>query len=327
MRRGHGGRIAVTLGDPGGVGPEVTLKALAKLPVSQRKKVILIGPSRIYRDTARKFGLNPRFDSFYIGGVPGPVTYGRSVVWQTRLAVSSIDLAAGLAMRGQVAAMVTAPINKAGLKEAGFSMPGHTEYLAEIAGTKKFEMMLVGGPLRTLVVTRHVALRDVSSLLSRARVEQAILTADRELRESFGIRKPRLVVCGLNPHAGEKGSFGREEIEKIAPAVKAAARKIGGTVVGPLSPDALFCDAYAGKYDAEICMYHDQGLIPLKMISRGHGVNVTLGLPFVRTSPDHGTAYDIAGKGKADPGSMLEAIELAFTIARHRGQARNRAKS
>ena len=311
-------RIAVTLGDPAGIGPEVALKALSRLPAAKRKKILLLGPGPLYENLARKLSLQFDFQWLFTEPVPRKMVFGRSVNSQTRLAVASIDLAVRLAMQGGVDAIVTAPINKAGLKKAGYAMPGHTEYLAELSGTQKYEMMLVGGPLRTVLVTRHLALKDVSSKISKKKVEETIVLADFELRRSFGIRKPRLVVCGLNPHAGESGNFGREEIEEIAPAVRAARKKIRGTVVGPLSPDALFYDAYSGRYDAEICMYHDQGLIPLKMISRGHGVNVTLGLPFVRTSPDHGTAYDIAGKFKADPGSMSEALRLAADIALHR---------
>ena len=311
-------RIAITLGDPGGIGPEVTLKALSLLSLSEQKNILLLGPPSVYLQTLKELKTKVSFHYFFTEVGPKKIWRGQSVESQTRLAVASIDLAVKLAMQGSVDAIVTAPINKAGLKKAGYAMPGHTEYLAELSGTKKYEMMLVGGPLRTVLVTRHVAMKDVASKISRKKVEETILLADVELRRSFGIARPRLVVCGLNPHAGEEGSFGREEIEVIAPAVRSARKKIKGTVVGPLSPDALFVDAYNGKYDAEICMYHDQGLIPLKMISRGHGVNVTLGLPFVRTSPDHGTAYDIASKFTADPGSMLEAIRLAFQISQNR---------
>ena len=316
--QGAAWRVAITLGDPGGIGPEVTLKALARLTPFERKNIVLLGPETIYSQLLRKLSVKIPLVYFFDRAYSKKVVLGRSVDAQTRLAVASIDLAASLAMQGKVEAIVTAPINKAGLKKAGFMMPGHTEYLAELSGTKKYEMMLVGGPLRTVLVTRHVAIKDVPSKILKNRVEETILMADFELRRSFGIQRPRLVVCGLNPHAGEKGNFGREEIEQIRPAVISAKKKIKGVVTGPLSPDALFYDAYQGKYDAQICMYHDQGLIPLKMISRGHGVNVTLGLPFVRTSPDHGTAYDIASSFKADPGSMLEAIRLAIQISAHR---------
>ena len=240
---------------------------------------------------------------------------------QTAAAVRSIELGVKLAMAGRIDALVTPPINKAGLKKAGFSIPGHTEYLAKLSKTKRYEMMLVGKKLRVVLVTRHTAIKDVSKNITRKRVEETILLADQELRKSFGIKRPKLVVCGLNPHAGEEGSIGMEEMNEIIPAVLSARKKTNAQIFGPLSPDALFHDAFAGRYDAEICMYHDQGLIPLKMISRGSGVNVTLGLPFVRTSPDHGTGYDIAKKFTADPGSMIEALKLAVFLSRNRKKA------
>jgi 4-hydroxythreonine-4-phosphate dehydrogenase len=251
-----------------------------------------------------------------------PTSFSRGFAQKalTFSAVKSIELAVRLAMEKKVEAVATAPINKAGLKKAGFDIPGHTEYLAELSGTKKYEMMLVGGPLRVVLVTRHVPIKKVPSMLTRSRVTEAILLTDKELRRSFGVLRPKIVVCGLNPHAGEEGTIGLEEIDIIRPAVMRARAKTDAEIVGPLSPDALFYDAYQGRYDAQICMYHDQGLIPLKMISRGHGVNVTLGLPFIRTSPDHGTAYDIAQRGLADPGSMTEALETAFQLAKNRRQ-------
>jgi 4-hydroxythreonine-4-phosphate dehydrogenase len=313
--------IAVTLGDPAGVGPEVTLKALAKLPKARLQRIILVGSKPFYAQLAGqmklKFPLNQ--DRFVFDReVPVRFQRGRSDNELTALAVRSIEAAVALAMSGEAAAIVTPPINKAGLKRAGFNIPGHTEFLAKLSCTERFEMMLVGGKLRVALVTRHTPIARVSKLITRERVEQTILMTAEELKRSFGIRKPRIVVCGLNPHAGEEGTIGREEINVIRPAVTAAKKKTSAEIVGPLSPDALFHDAYMGRYDAEVCMYHDQGLIPLKMISRGAGVNVTLGLPFVRTSPDHGTAYDIAPFFKADPGSMLEAIELAFDLASRR---------
>ena len=213
---------------------------------------------------------------------------------------------------------MTPPIHKAGLKKAGFDIPGHTEYLAALSKTKRFDMMLVGGGLRVVLVTRHLPLKQVPTSLSKKKIEDTILLTDWELKRSFGIQRPRLAVCGLNPHAGEEGHIGREEIQRIAPAVRSSTRRTSSKISGPLPPDVLFYQAFQGAYDAEICMYHDQGLIPLKMISRGHGVNVTLGLPFVRTSPDHGTAYDIAGRFVADPGSMIEALKLALFLTQNR---------
>ena len=311
-------KIAVTLGDAAGIGPEVTLKALAKLKNKIPADVLLLGPESFYETLAKKLKCPFRTPCYFPANFPKSVLRGVSQKPWTMAAARSIELGARLALEKKVDAIVTSPINKAGLQKAGLRMPGHTEFLAALSKTKRVEMMLVGGPLRVVLVTRHLAISNVPSAITRKKVEETILTADAELRRSFGIRRPRLVVCGLNPHAGESGNFGREEIEKIAPAVKSARKKTNAEITGPLSPDALFHDAYTGRYDAEICMYHDQGLIPLKMISRGAGVNVTLGLPFVRTSPDHGTAYDIADSFCADAGSMIEAIQLAVSLVQHR---------
>ena len=330
-------RLAVTLGDPAGIGPEVTLKALHRLKSLKKEifsNVLLLGRASFFsklanrlklnlsfrdvRDAEKAFGKGAALPCFLERSIPENIRPGKQDVTGTSLAVLAIETAVRLAMRGTVGAIVTPPIHKAGLKKAGFDMPGHTEYLAKLSETKRFEMMLVGGPLRVVPVTRHVALKKVPSLLSRKKIMDAILLTALELENSFGISRPKLAICGLNPHAGEEGVMGTEEIRFIAPAVRAAQQKTRARLFGPLSPDALFHDAYVGRYDAVICMYHDQGLIPLKMISRGHGVNVTLGLPFVRTSPDHGTAYDIAPFFKADPGSMIEAMVLAFRLATKR---------
>lgn len=338
-----GERIALTLGDPAGIGPEVTLRALSLLPRNFRRNIILLGPASFYSELARRLKINLEFiqipvepsselpltlslnkvgtkgslviSCYFENNFPKKIIYGRSIFHQTVAAVRSIELAVKLAMVHAIDAIVTPPINKAGLKKAGFRIPGHTEYLAKLSKTKRFEMMLVGGRLRVVLVTRHTPIREVPKKITRKRVEEAIVLTDQELRKRFGIKRPRLVVCGLNPHAGEEGTIGREEIETIIPAVQSARRKCKALIVGPLSPDALFYDAYHGCYDVAICMYHDQGLIPLKMVSRGSGVNVTLGLPFIRTSPDHGTAYDIAERFTADSGSMTEAIKLAFKLS------------
>ncbi len=328
--------VAITLGDPAGIGPEVALKSIDRLrKKNSSARILLLGKASFYSALARRMKLNLSFmdvadPAFFLNTghsfacyhdreFPKKIRVGRSDRRLTVLAVRSIEIGASLAMRGIVDAIVTPPINKAGLRKAGFKIPGHTEYLAKLSGTKHYEMMLVGGKLRVVPVTRHVPIKNVPRLLSRKRIRDAIILTARELKKSFGVKKPRIVVCGLNPHAGEEGVLGREEIQTIAPAVRSLKlKKIGARITGPLSPDALFHDAYLGRYDAEICMYHDQGLIPLKMISRGHGVNVTLGLPFVRTSPDHGTGYDIAGTFRADPGSMTQAIRLALTLSRNR---------
>ena len=327
-------RLAVTIGDAAGIGPEVIVKSLSHWNFGRFAKVLVLSDALLLNALAEKLRLKTRFKAisspqdfreasgfipcYFEEKFPAAFKRGHSHKKLSALAVRSIELAASLAMQKKIDAIVTAPINKAALKEAGFNIPGHTEYLAKLSGTEHYEMMLVGGKLRVVLVTRHTALKEVSKKISAKRVEEVILLADAELRQSFGIRKPSLVVCGLNPHAGEKGTIGREEIEHIIPGVEAARKKTNAEIIGPLSPDALFYDAYQGRYDAEICMYHDQGLIPLKMISRGHGVNVTLGLPFVRTSPDHGTAYDIADKFIADHGSMTQAMKMAVLISRER---------
>jgi len=332
-------KIAVTLGDPAGIGPEVALKAVSAWPKKSAEQLLFLGKASFYNELAKKLRLKIYFRDiappflksdllsleragfipcYFLEDFPKKIIRGRSDAYLTTLAVRSIELGVTLALRHEIDAIVTPPINKAGLKKAGFQLPGHTEYLAELSGTKRFEMMLVGGGLRVVLVTRHTPLKEVSRFISKKRVEETVLLTDFELRRSFGIKKPRLAVCGLNPHAGEEGNIGTEEIKEIIPAVRALRKSLPGQITGPLPPDVLFHYAYKGRYDAEICMYHDQGLIPLKMISRGAGVNVTLGLPFIRTSPDHGTAYDIADKFKADPGSMIEALRLAAQLSHNR---------
>ncbi len=329
-------RIAITLGDPAGIGPEVTIRALQKLNAKVAAHFLVLGQAQTFNKISQRLGLKIRFEDVetlsdwterkkfipcYLKDVlPAKLIRGTSQPGLTRLAVRSIELSVRLAMERVVDAVVTAPINKAGLKRAGFDIPGHTEFMAKLSGTQQFEMMLVGGPLRVVLVTRHTPIKKISSLLTKEGVRDTILLTDKELRRSFGIAKPKIVVCGLNPHAGEDGTIGIEEISIIKPGVALARKKSKASISGPLSPDALFYDAYQGRYDAVVCMYHDQGLIPLKMISRGHGVNVTLGLPFVRTSPDHGTAYDIANKFVADSGSMEEAIKTSILIAQERGR-------
>lgn len=333
-------RIAITLGDPAGIGPEVALRALRRLTPSERSRILLTGPAGLYDELSRRMGLRLSFAEVGSPAESAPrgkvaCLYGLAVPRKLRrgvpsrswapVIVRSIDLAVAAALTRQVGAIVTAPISKAVLLEAGFRHAGHTEYLAELAGVGSCEMMLVGGPLRVVLVTRHLPLAEVPRAVTAERVRRTILTTHRELVRSFGIRSPRLVVCGLNPHAGEGGHLGSEELRVIGPAVRSLRGRLSGELAGPLSPDALFHDAYTGRYDAVICMYHDQGLIPLKMISRGFGVNVTLGLPFVRTSPDHGTAYDIADRLCADAGSMLEALRLARWIGARRHEPQRRS--
>jgi 4-hydroxythreonine-4-phosphate dehydrogenase len=241
--------------------------------------------------------------------------YGESRAVFGRAAIQYLDKALELLGSGQADCLVTAPVNKLSIRSAGFSkFQGHTEYLAEKTGVKEFAMMFVGDKVKITLVTRHVALKDVGACLSEESIGRAIYLTHAYLKKYFGIGTPRIGIAGLNPHAGENGAFGSEEIDMIIPAIRRASRSIGG-ISGPISPDIIFHSALDGKFDAVIALYHDQGLIPFKLLYFMDGVNLTLGLPFVRTSPDHGTAFDIAGKGVADPSSMIAAIRLACRLA------------
>jgi 4-hydroxythreonine-4-phosphate dehydrogenase len=235
---------------------------------------------------------------------------GKPTAESGRASAVYIREAVKLAVNKQVDAMVTAPISKEALKMAGLNWPGHTEMIAELTGTKDYAMMLAGGPLRVILVTIHTAIRNVPDLVTRDKVLKTIRLAKKACT-MLGIRHPRIAVAGLNPHAGEAGLFGDEETREILPAIEAAGRE-GIEASGPFPPDTLFHKAYKGEVDMVVCMYHDQGLVPLKMIAFDKGVNVTVGLPIIRTSPDHGTAYDIAWSGQADPSSMIEALKLAL---------------
>ena len=238
-------------------------------------------------------------------------------------AVESSETGVGLALSGAVSGLVTAPIAKAPLYEAGFQFPGHTEFLGELTASANYQgargpiMMLAGEGLRTTLVTVHEPLSKVGGLLSVDKIVNAGMVTAQALRSDFGIEAPRLAVAGFNPHAGEDGSIGREDVEIIAPAV-AALRELGIDAKGPTPADSLFHEAARAKFDAVVCMYHDQALIPVKMLDFWGGVNLTLGLPIVRTSPDHGTAFDIAGRGLARPDSLVAAIRMAHDIAGRR---------
>jgi 4-hydroxythreonine-4-phosphate dehydrogenase len=247
---------------------------------------------------------------------PGEVTPGKPNAASGQAQLAYLTAAVDAALEGEVSALVTAPISKEWIAGAGFAFPGHTEYLAARAGVSEFAMMLAGPQLRVTVATTHVPLKDVPRLLTVDGIASTIwLTAEGLLRR-FGISAPRVAVAGLNPHASEAGRFGDEEERLVRPAVEKARARLAAaglcaTVDGPLVPDSVFRQAAGGAYDAVVALYHDQGLIPLKLLHFDDGVNVTLGLPFVRTSPDHGTAYDIAGTGRARPQSFLAAFDLA----------------
>jgi 4-hydroxythreonine-4-phosphate dehydrogenase len=311
-------RIGITVGDPAGIGPEVTAAALA----SQSPGSIAF---RVYGDieAVRAAGGLPRgvetrgFQSARVAaGQPDPAA--------SPGVVEAIESAARDCLEGDLDAMVTAPISKELLGRAGFEFPGHTELLEQISGEGRAVMMLVGGSLRVALVTIHCAFREVLERLKTPDIELTLQVLDRDLRRRFGVDQPRIAVCGLNPHAGEGGRFGDEESRIIAPAI-AGAQSSGIAAEGPLPADSLFHRAAEGAFDAVVAMYHDQGLGPLKLHAFGRAVNVTLGLPLIRTSVDHGTAFDIAGQGRADPGSMTEAIRLAVAMARTERASEERA--
>ncbi len=324
--------LALTMGEPAGVGGELSLLAWKQLHAEGPAFVALDDPDRLagiaqalglsvpvrtVSDPAEAAGvfaealpvLPVRLRAKSVAGRPDPVN--------APAVVESIDRAVALAQAGAVGAVVTNPIQKATLYAAGFAHPGHTEYLAAKAGDVPVAMMLVCPELRVVPVTIHVSLRDAVARLTTADIVATARIALAGLARDFGIARPKLALAGLNPHAGEDGAMGREDIEIVKPALDAL-RAEGIDAVGPLPPDTMFAPRARKRYDAAICMYHDQALIPLKTLDVDGGVNVTLGLPFVRTSPDHGTALDIAGKGLADPGSLIAALRLARTLAGNR---------
>jgi len=292
-------RLGITMGDPLGIGAEITLKALPKF----RNHISF----QVFGDPALLPGL-PAGELVSVATPKSGTRYSETEAGAA--SVAYLDRAMEAWRRGEIQGLVTAPISKSHVQAAGFPFPGHTEYLAAQTHTEKFVMMMAGPRLRVTLVTIHEPLSKVPSLLSREKIVTTVGITHQELRRKFRIAEPRIAVCGLNPHAGESGILGREEIEVIAPALEEARRQ-GYACSGPSVPDAVFHEAYEGRWDAVVCMYHDQGLIPFKMVHFQDGVNVTLGLPLVRTSPDHGTAFDIAGKGVADSSSMEAAIRLA----------------
>jgi 4-hydroxythreonine-4-phosphate dehydrogenase len=333
--------IAITLGDPAGIGPEIVAKAFAQQPqllqgcfavgdlaCLRRGTAIAAGegpPLAIatIEDLAEAADVPPRcIPLLQVGAATGePPPLGQVSAAAGRLAADAVVWAARAALRGDIAALVTAPLHKEALSAAGVPFPGHTELLQAQAAAHAgvpvqqmpVRMMLANDELRTVLVSIHVSLRDAIEAVTFERVLETLRITDRTLAAALG-KRPRIGVAGLNPHAGEGGLFGREEIEFIAPAVQAAQAE-GVDVHGPFAPDTVFMRARRGEFDAVVAMYHDQGLIPVKYLGVEKGVNVTLGLPLVRTSPDHGTAFDIAGSGRADARSLIEAIRMARALA------------
>lgn len=325
--------IGISLGDVTGIGPEVTLKALAAEAAADDTQYVLIGDTALTRALDHQLGLNLRLEDFLPGRAQGrfllhqpltdtlPRDLAQASPAAARAAVAWVREGAELCMRRTVAALVTAPVNKESILRSGQRFVGQTELLSQIAGTDRTAMMLLGQDdrdrwLRVALVTTHIPIRLLADRITQAKVELAIDLAAQACG-LLGLPRARVGVCGLNPHAGEGGQMGTEELTAVGPAVSAA-RSRGLDVVGPMSADALFYHAYRGDYDAVVAMYHDQGLGPLKMVAFEKGINWTLGLPFIRTSPDHGTAYNIAGQGKANPSSMVAAIRLARQLVQKR---------
>jgi 4-hydroxythreonine-4-phosphate dehydrogenase len=330
------GPLALTLGDPAGVGPEIVVKAWNALRATGPAFVVVgdlqvlasasaAGTSILRAVTYADEGATLFADALPVLDLPlrSPVVAGQPSPLAAPAIVQWIETAVGLALSGEVGGVVTAPIAKAPLYEAGFRFPGHTEFLGELTAAAPYEgargpiMMLTAQDLRVTLVTVHEPISRVPALLSVEKIVEAGLVTAQALRRDFGIDAPRVVVAGLNPHAGEQGTIGREELEIVAPAVRAL-RDLGVDAAGPFPADSLFPQEMRARYDAALCLYHDQALIPVKMLDFWGGVNVTLGLPIVRTSPDHGVAFDIAGRGVARPDSLIAAIRLADALARRR---------
>ena len=324
--------LAITMGDPAGIGPEIIVKALASPRLWSACRPVVVGRLPVMETAARALGAGIGFAPVDTAAesaagsrcllvetgpegdrVPPP---GRASAAGGRAAIEAVTGATHLALDGFVDAIVTAPISKEAIRAAGSPFPGHTEMLASLTKARRHAMMLVGGPLRVSLATIHVPLAQVPSLIT-ARGVRAVIELTWEAVRLFGLRRPRIAVCGLNPHAGEAGIMGDEEQLVIAPAVRAMAKK-GVPVSGPYPADTIFHRAARGEFAAVVAMYHDQGLGPLKTLAFDTGVNLTLGLPIIRTSVDHGTAFDIAGKGRASEQSLLAAVELAATMARNR---------
>ncbi len=324
--------IGITMGEPAGIGPEVVVKSITKPEVRKACVPIVFGSTKIIRYAVRRFAKKFRVEEIidfegidnkrnliwvfpcsaldYKSVKPGIVTKASG-----HAAAHSVFTAANVALSGDADAIVTAPLTKKGLLLAGYNFKGHTDFLAFISGTKKYAMIFVSEKLKVVLVTTHIPLSAVSRTITVKKVREKIDLADQMLKKLFSIRKPVIGVCGLNPHAGEEGILGNEERKVILPAVRSAQKK-GIKVSGPLPADSIFSPVVVSKFDCIVAIYHDQGIIPFKASGIGNAVNLTWGLPFIRTSPDHGTAFDIAWKGKADPKGMINAILLSARFSR-----------
>ncbi len=337
--------IAVSQGEPAGIGPDVILNAWAQRKAFDLPHFTVIGDSLFLADRARQLGFNIDICAVSDGQSARQINHELPVIELENLmscapgkpepkncagVIESIERGVGLVLSGEFSALTTAPINKNDLYKSGFKFPGHTEFLAELSTSHSTSpvraiMMLAGPQLRTIPITIHIAINEIPKFLSPELIIETAKIADRELRERFGIAKPVLAFAGLNPHAGEQGSMGREEIELIEPAIEKL-RADGICAIGPLPADTMFHKRARETYDVALCMYHDQALIPAKTLAFDDGVNVTLGLPFIRTSPDHGTAYDLAGTSKARPDSFIAALKMAAKMATNSTQKTDNSK-
>jgi 4-hydroxythreonine-4-phosphate dehydrogenase len=332
-------RIAITMGDPAGIGPEVVLKAIAEDEIKRVCIPVIIGDAQLLAHTARTLDLQSGYDIirkgeplpehmsepiiFHLDNINGFIEPGIESGAAGKAAGGYIEAAVELCAAGSVDAIATAPINKRSLFLGGYSFPGHTEFLAHLTGTEEYAMAFVAANLRIVLISTHVPLAEAIRLVERERVMRTIILANRELKR-WGIERPRLAVAALNPHGAEGGLFGMEEASEIIPAIQGCRAVDEIDVQGPFSADTVFLRASRGEFDAVVACYHDQAMIPVKCLSFGEAVNVTLGLPFIRTSVDHGTAFDIAGKGIAEHSSMVAAIKLAAELSA-RGDESNHA--
>lgn len=322
--------IGITIGDAAGVGPEIIAKALAEKEVYDICRPVVIGDLSIMKRAVTIVGngltcraiddvLNGGYefgqiDVIDLHNLPEDLPFAQVDPRAGKAAYTYVETAVNLALAGKIAAIATAPLNKDAMNQGGCHFPGHTEILAHLSNTKNYAMMLTGGSLRVIHVSTHLSLRQACEKVKKERVLKVIQLADQAMKK-IGIKEPRIAVAGLNPHSGEGGLFGTEEIEEIIPAIESA-KTLGLNVTGPVAPDTVFYRAAVKKdFDIVVVMYHDQGHIPLKVLGFEEGVNITVGLPFIRTSVDHGTAFDIAGKGMANHMSMLESIRLAALMA------------
>jgi 4-hydroxythreonine-4-phosphate dehydrogenase len=329
-------RVGITMGDPAGIGPEVVLKAAAEAEVREICQPVIIGDAQLLAHNARTLDLQCGYDIvhrdedlppqsnepiiYHLNNIQGHIQPGIESGHAGKAAAQYIEAAVELCASGNIDAIATAPINKRALFLGGYSFPGHTEFLAHLTGTEDYAMGFVAANLRVVLISTHVPLSQAIQLVRRERFEKTIRLADGELQR-WGIDRPRIAVAALNPHGAEGGLFGIEEASEILPAIEACKARDGINVSGPYSADTVFLRASRGEFDAVVACYHDQAMIPVKCLSFGEAVNVTLGLPFIRTSVDHGTAFDIAGKGIAEHSSMVEAIKLAAELSLRAGES------